>query len=193
MVNVSRSEVAQLLAAVDLQAPMAPRDYLLVVLGYHTGLRVSELAGLNVGDVALHGQPRDVVWLRPELCKGHKSREVPLNATAQMAVRKLLAFNQARGFPAAPDAALFVTRHHTRLAVRSIQFMVAGLREKAGFALHVTPHSLRHGFATEVSRRSGNLLVVQQLLGHKHVNTVEVYAHPSRADRAQAVQAIAYL
>ena len=121
------------------------------------------------------------------------SRQVPLNFLAQKAVAKLLAFSQARGFSVAPEAPLLMTKKHERMPVRTIEFVVAGLREKAGLDFKAVPRSFRHGFATNLAQSTNNLRVVQKALGHRRLNTVEVYTMVHRDDIARAVDRMAHL
>ena len=97
MFALTKTEVRQVLAAVDLTSPFGQRDYLLVLFLYHTGLRVGECAGLITHLVARDGQPRLYLHLPASVCKGSRGRVVPLNDKAQACVRQLLAFNSARG------------------------------------------------------------------------------------------------
>jgi site-specific recombinase XerD len=163
----------------------------MLVLAMHTGLRVSELTGLDVGLVSLDGAARSVLFVPASIAKGGHERLVPLNRVAQGAVEALLRFNRARGFSVAAAAPLFVTRKHQRISVRLVQRLVQGLRERAGLAVPATPHTLRHGFATEVLNATGNVRIVQQLLGHQRLGSTQRYTHPSRAALEQAVAAIA--
>jgi integrase/recombinase XerC len=175
---------------VDLQAPLGPRDYLLLVLDYNTGLRVSELAALNVSHVAFKGVPRSVLHVTASIAKGRKSRLIPLNSLARKAVAKLLAFNQSRGFSTAPDAPLFVTKTHRRISVRTIQWLIAELREKAGIDFKATPHSVRHAFASQIVENTGDVMIAKQLLGHARLTSTQVYLHPRRDALAQAVETL---
>ena len=184
MIVPTPEETRALLAAIDPRDAFAGRDRGLFVLACHTGLRVSELVGLDVADVALRGTPRDAIHV---VGKGSHGRTVPLNATARQAVRDILGFNARRGFSTAPGAPLFVGRGHGRVSVRLVQRLVVTLRERAGLDVPVTPHSLRHRFATTICQTTGNLRVVQKLLGHRRLTTVEVYTHPTRADLENAV------
>lgn len=186
-VVLTGAETRQLLAAVPSGHPFAQRDRALLVFALHTGLRVSELSGLNVSHVAHGGQARLRLFLPSELGKGGRARIIPLNTTAQKCVRVLLQFNAARGFSTAPGAPLFVNRFHRRLHVRAIQRLVQSLRMQAGLDVPATPHALRHTFATQVMESTQNLRVVQALLGHKRLNTTEVYTHPTPALMASSL------
>lgn len=189
-VVLSGPETRQLLAAILPSHPFAKRDRALVVFALHTGLRVSELSGLNIGHVAHLGQARLRLFLPPELGKGGRARILHLNAIAQKCVRVLLSFNAERGFSTAPDQPLFQNRFHRRLSVRDIQRLVKALREVAGLDVPATPHALRHTFATQLVEVTQNVRVAQQALGHKRLNTTEVYTHPSPALMAASFSAL---
>ena len=125
------------------------------------------------------------------LCsKLHKSRLIPLNAAAQRALGELIAFNRSRGLSVDPSAPLLQNRHHRRLTVRNIQRLVQHYRELAHLDVKITPHSLRHKFATSVLRATGNVRVAQKLLGQVDIRTVERYLHPDLDDLTAAVAAI---
>ena len=134
-------EFQQLLDALDSSDIWAVRNYWLLVLFWHTGLRVAEMVGLNCGDVADHnGQPRTRFGVRPEIAKGHRSDGwVALNTAARKAVSEILAFNRRYGFSVAPGAPLFTTRKHTRMSVRSVQVLIQQLREGPISACPVPP------------------------------------------------------
>jgi integrase/recombinase XerD len=191
MMNLTYKELRRLLAAVDLRAPLGPRDYFLIVFGYSTGLRVSELAAVDVDQVTWQGVARECLQVRACDAKYRHSRLIPLNSLARKAVSKLLAFNQARGFSVEPAAPLFQTKRHTRMPVRTMQDVVAKLRVKAGLDFQVTPKTLRHSFASDIAQNTGNLRIVQKLLGHKRLETSAVYTHPRRDEMARAVETLA--
>lgn len=187
MIVLQPAEALQLLAAVDLTDPFGVRDRAVLVLCLHTGLRVAELVALDCGNVVTDdGAPRQAMHLVQT--KGGRPRTVPLNVTAREAVATIVAFNRRRGFSTAPPAPLLATRKHERVTVRSVQRLVKALRERAQLDVPATVHSLRHSFATNVLSCNTNLRVVQQLLGHRRLSTVEVYTHPTRQDLQQAVE-----
>jgi integrase len=150
-----------------LQAPSASGITCSSSSLYHTGLRVGECSGLVVHLVALDGVPRQYLHLPATICKGSRGRVVPLNAVAQACVRKLLAFNSARGFSTAPAAPLFQNRCHGPLSVRSMQLLVAHYREKAGLDVRATPHTYRHSFASHLVAAGVPTVHVQKALGHR--------------------------
>ncbi len=189
MRNISPEELTQLLSAVNRRKPLGEQDYWLIVLAAHTGLRVSELHGLNVNNVAWQGVPRPLLVVPSALGKGSKSKAIPLNARAREAVAGLLAFKALRGFSLAGEAPLFVTRTHTRMSVRPIEDHVQQHRQAAGVE-GVSPHSFRHHFVSEVVAAGASVVTAQQLAGHAKLTTVQVYSHTSPAQLAAAVQAI---
>jgi len=189
MRNVTPAELETLLAAVNRRRPFGEQDYWLIVLAAHTGLRVSEMAGLSVHDVAWQGAPRPLLVVPSSLGKGSKSRAIPLNARAREAVAGLLAFKKLRGFSVAPEAPLFVTRTHGRMAVRTIEDHIHQLRQVAGLE-GVTPHSFRHHFVSAVVSAGASIVTAQQLAGHARLTSLQVYAHTSPDQMAAAVRAM---
>jgi site-specific recombinase XerD len=183
--------IRQLLGAVDTASTFGPRDFFMLVFALHTGLRISEWCGLVVGDVAENGVPRTWLYVSKEIAKFSKARWVPLNPVARKALAKVLAFNRKRGFSVSPEAPLWVDRYRKPLGPRAVQYLVAGLREKAGIAAPATPHVLRHTFATRVLERTGNLRHVQELLGHENLRSIECYTALSPAELEKATNAIA--
>ena len=190
MFALTKSELRQVLAAVDLASPFGRRDALLISFTYHTALRVGECSGLVVHLVALDGQPRQYLHLPATICKGSRGRVVPLNDTAQACVRQLLAFNSARGLSTAPAASLFQNRRHGPLSVRSMQKLVAYYREKAGLDVRATPHTLRHAAASHMVAAGVPTVSVQQILGHRHLSSTQVYCHLSKEQLLEAARAL---
>ena len=169
-------ELQSILAAVPTRSPFGPRDRAVMVLLANTGLRVGELAGLDVRHVLFGNQLRDALTVPKTCAKGAVSRTIPLNANAQKAVRALLAFNQSRGFAINPTSPLVQDRFHRRVPVRSVQRMIQKYREIAGVCA-VTPHTYRHFFATQALHGGTSTRTVQVLLGHWRLETVEIYTH----------------
>jgi integrase/recombinase XerC len=147
--------------------PAAERDRAVLELLYASGLRVSELAGLDLDDVDL-GQRTVRV-----LGKGTKERVVPFGARAATALDTYLG---QRGHGAGP---LFVGRRGRRLGVRSIFDVVRRQARATGITRRVTPHTLRHSFATHLLDRGADLRMIQELLGHSRLSTTQRYTHVS--------------
>ena len=165
-------ELQRLLEAPEGDSPKSLRDLAILELFFSTGLRLSELANLNRDSVNLAKEEFSVRG------KGDKIRLVFLSDAARDALKKYLAKRVD------VDEALFV-RNVTnlskeldlRLTPRSIERMVKRCAIKAGITKKVTPHTLRHGFATDLLRNGADIRSVQALLGHAHITTTQIYTH----------------
>lgn len=162
-------EEIERLVAIPGDDPLARRDRALLELFYSGGLRLAEIAGLDVSRLDLGEGVARVTG------KGRRTRLVPIGRPARAA---LAAWLQVRGSWAGPDQpALFVTARGARLSRRSIQARVAHWARRLGLPQHVHPHMLRHSFATHLLESSGDLRAVQELLGHADIATTQVYTH----------------
>ncbi len=181
---LSVEEVERLLGAVNPASPEGLRDLALLELMYASGLRVSEVVNLNLGDVDLAGE------LVRTVGKGRKERFVPLGSRA---VAALLAY-QRRGRAALARGrltqALFLSRRG-RLTRQGCWKIVKGYARKAGIMRPLTPHVLRHSFATHLLERGADLRAVQEMLGHASIATTQLYTHLTR-DHLRAVYASAH-
>jgi integrase/recombinase XerC len=153
---------------------LALRDRCMVELLYGCGLRVGELVGLDV-----QAGPAAAGWVDTAdaaahvLGKGSKRRSVPVGGPALEALK---AWGEARGQLArATEPALFVSRRGTRLTASQVRSRLKALALQAGLPTHVHPHMLRHSFASHLLQSSGDLRAVQELLGHAHIATTQVY------------------
>lgn len=178
--GLMRSQLRALLRAVK-QCRHPARNMAIVQLMAQGGLRVREVARLNVGDVQLNGRSGDARVLG----KGVKQRTVSLN----LAVRKAVAaWLEVRG--EGDGEALFISQRGTRLAVRSIQEAVQNLMKRAGVS--GSAHTLRHTFAREYLAANGNDLVgLARLLGHASLNTTAIYTQPTQGELAARVERLA--
>ena len=147
----------------------ALRDRALLELAYSSGLRLAELAGLDVDGVDLATAEVRV------LGKGSKERIVPVGAAARLAIEAWLPGRAAVAKPG--ERALFVGERGARLSRRGIQARVAVLAALQGLDRHVHPHMLRHSFASHVLQSSGDLRAVQEMLGHASIASTQVYTH----------------
>lgn len=169
------SEVEALLAAPDRSDGIGLRDAALLELLYGTGARVSEICGLDVDDVtAALADPDETLLLRG---KGGKERIVPLGSYARRAVedylvrsRPALALHAHRATPA-----LLLNQRGARLSRQSAWAVIGRAAEDAGLGAKVSPHSLRHSFATHLLDGGADVRVVQELLGHASVATTQIY------------------
>lgn len=177
-------EVARLLVAPDAGSPAGLRDRALLELLYASGARVAEACGLDLDAVDL---PQRQVRLAG---KGGKERIVPLGTPAVAACRRYLADARAALAGEVTTPALFLNSRGQRLGVRDARTAVGRAARTAGLG-HVTPHTLRHAFATHLLDRGADLRQVQELLGHASLATTQRYTHLSRG-RLQEVHARAH-
>jgi integrase/recombinase XerC len=170
-------------AALDRLAgedPVSRRDRALIEVAYSAGLRVSELTGLNRGDVDRAGA---LLRVRG---KGRRERIVPIGAGALAALDRYLESAARRAGP--PDQPVFAGPRGLRLSNRTVQRAVrARLAEVAG-GLGVTPHALRHSFASHLLDRGADLRAIQELLGHRSLASTQVYTHVSAARLRKAYE-----
>jgi len=147
----------------------ACRDRAILELFYSSGLRLAELAALDLIDLDLAEGLVQVTG------KGDKSRIVPVGSKAREALAAWL--KARRPVAAEGEVAVFVTRRVTRLSRRGIEARIAHWARRRGLDRRVYPHLLRHAFATHMLESSGDLRAVQELLGHASLSTTQVYTH----------------
>lgn len=186
---LTEKEVEKVLSSFWEEDPFYTRNKTIVIFALNTGLRVSELTGLNVGDV-LNGHIRRQLKVRKEVAKGKRERIIPLNEKAQEAIRDLLDFNEEKGYPQEKEDPLFVSKQRKRLSSRQVENIIKQLKKDSDIDVDMTPHTLRHSFATKVYNKTGNLRIVQTLLGHSSIKTTEIYTHVRREDLEKAVSLI---
>lgn len=187
---LSREEIAGLLAAPALTTPQGQRDRAMLELLYAGGLRVSELLALDVGQVDLAQAQVRV------LGKGAKERMALIGAPAVAALRAYLADGRVKLLgggaddrPARKSDALFLNRFGQRLSVSMFTRSLSDYAAAAGIAHRVTPHMLRHSFATHLLDGGADLRSVQELLGHEQASTTQIYTQVSQAQLKETVLA----
>jgi len=154
-----------------LATPEAKRDKAMLELLYASGMRVSELVSLNLGDINIDSG--DVRCFG----KGHKERLIPIAPRAVKSVAEYL--QEARPHLAHDDVerALFLNRRGERLTRQGFWQILKGYAASAGLEADITPHTLRHSFATHMLSGGADLRSVQELLGHANISTTQVYTH----------------
>ena len=169
---ISVEDVEKLLSAPDTNTQLGARDRAMLETLYSTGIRVSELVGINIGDIDEAGQALVVRG------KGRKERIVPLGSHAIAATSHCLSMRRtATGNPLDPAGPLFVNKQGTRISTRSIRRKVSKYLEEVGLDPSISPHTLRHSFATHLLDNGADLRAVQELLGHQSLSTTQVYTH----------------
>lgn len=151
--------------------PEAKRDEAMLQLLYATGMRVSELMSLNVDDVnTVDGDVR-------VFGKGHKERIIPIHAKAAKAVEEYVHDARPRLVRRKDEKALFLNRRGERLTRQGFWQILKQYAKAAGISVPVTPHTLRHSFATHMLSGGADLRAVQELLGHANISTTQIYTH----------------
>ncbi len=179
-VTLSVAETVALLGAPDGRTPQGLRDGAMLDLLYSAGLRVSELVGLNVSSVD---------WRRNELLvwgKGAKERIALFGDPASTSLRAYVELGRPQLLSDRSRDALFLNRFGGRLTTRSIMNILKKYRQMVGQEKRVTPHTLRHSFATHLLDGGADLRYVQELLGHARLATTQIYTHISQG-RAREV------
>jgi integrase/recombinase XerC len=176
---ISVEEIERLLSAPNDRELLGARDRAILETLYSTGIRVSEVVGINRGDLDESGE---AIIIRG---KGRRERLVPLGSHALAALRRYLDTLDAElaraGVSVAPEAALFVNKHGGRLSSRSVRRKVSKYLAEVGLDPDISPHTIRHSFATHLLENGADLRSVQELLGHQSLSSTQVYTHLSNA------------
>jgi integrase/recombinase XerC len=170
---LDRDEIAGLLASLDTKTDLGLRDKALLELLYATGMRVSELVGTDVEDADLKSRTVRVMG------KGGKERLIPFGRQAKLDIARYLSARErllARS-KKAPTKALFLNRLGGRLSARSVRRLLDKAILKAGILLDISPHVLRHTFATHLLQAGADLRAIQELLGHTSLSVTQGYTH----------------
>ena len=179
---LSVDEVEFLLGQPHTGRPAGLRDKAMLELIYATGLRVSELVSLNVGQVNLE---MGVVRC---LGKGQRERMVPMGSIAAYWVRRYLEQARPQMIRSSEDEALFVNHQGQRLTRQGFWKILKKYARQARLDAGITPHTLRHSFATHLLENGADLRVVQELLGHADISTTQVYTHLTRRHLREVYQ-----
>lgn len=167
---LSVEEVDRLIAAVDLDSAFGKRDRAMLETLYGLGLRVSELVSLRISSIWTEQGFVSVIG------KGDKQRLVPLGGMARDAIRDYL---EVRGPAADRESSdiLFLNRFGRALTRVAVFKMIKAYAVKAGISKEISPHTLRHSFATHLIENGADLRAVQEMLGHESILTTEIYTH----------------
>jgi integrase/recombinase XerD len=172
--TMSRREVEAILARPRGQAPLKLRDRAMLELIYATGIRVSELVGLDVADVNFF---TNIILVHG---KGEKERLVPVGEYAIAALRVYLEEGRLRMLKGRRSPALFINRSGSRLTRQGFWKVLKGYAREAGIRTPVTPHVFRHSFATHLLEGGADLRAIQDMLGHADIATTQIYTHVVR-------------
>lgn len=177
---LTKDEIEQILNNVNIESPAGYRNRAILELLWATGMRISELSGLNFGDLNLEHNEIKV------LGKGSKERIVLVSERAKSYLeryihnaRSLVAKNFPVPSPDIEDSPVFINNTGFRLNTKTIRNVINSVVEKAELPKHVTPHMFRHSFATYLIENGADLRVVQELLGHASISNTQIYTHIS--------------
>jgi len=177
---LSREEIARLLAEpARSNTPKASRDQALLELMYATGMRASEIIGLEIGAVDLEAETVRC------LGKGNKERILPMYERAREALRAYLENGRIRLLQGRDEVALFVNKWGQPLTRQGLWLLVKKYATAAGIERKVTPHTLRHSFATHMLDGGAGLREVQQLLGHADISSTQIYTEISNQHKRE--------
>jgi site-specific recombinase XerD len=171
-------EMKRLLSAPDRSMLRGRRDYAILVVLAFTGMRLKEIVGLDLDDLDLTTRQVRVVG------KGSRERFIPLNEMVVVALTDYL-----RERPASSEPALFLGRNRQRISPSTIKWIVPKYAQQAGiFKKHLSPHKLRHTFATLLHMKDVDILEIQALLGHSSITSTQIYTHTHSGKLKSAVE-----
>jgi len=169
--SLTDREIEQLLAPETVETPRGLCDQAVLELAYASGLRLAELRDIRLEQLHLEAGFVNVIG------KGNKERVVPLGRKAVAAMRRYLEAGRPKLVTARSPAAVFLTKRGTPFAPVTLWLRIKQRARRAGIARNVTPHMLRHSFATNLLEHGADLRVIQELLGHASISTTEIYTH----------------
>ena len=169
--SLTNAEIGKLLMAETPETPQNLCDQAMLELAYASGLRLAELRGVRLEQLHLDADFINVIG------KGNKERVVPLGRKAVAAIQRYLEVGRPKLVKQRSPANLFLTKRGTAFASVTLWLRIKQRVRRAGIARNVTPHMLRHSFATHLLENGADLRVIQELLGHATISTTEVYTH----------------
>ncbi|MSR65978.1 MAG: tyrosine recombinase [Pedosphaera sp.] len=171
--SLSAEEIAKLLQPIQPETPASLCDQAVLELAYASGLRLAELRTIRLDQLHLEAGFINVIG------KGNKERVVPVGRTAVAAIHRYLETGRPKLVRAKSPATVFLTKRGTLFAHVTLWLRIKQRVRLAGIARNITPHMLRHSFATHLLENGADLRVIQELLGHATISTTEVYTHVS--------------
>jgi integrase/recombinase XerD len=172
--TLTEGQVEALLAAPDVNTPLGLRERTMLELMYASGLRVSELVGLKLVELGMNEGVLRVTG------KGSKTRLVPFGHEARLWLERYLASARGQILDGQVDDALFVTARGGAMTRQMFWVLIKKHAARAGIDGPLSPHTLRHAFATHLLNHGADLRVVQLLLGHSDISTTQIYTHVAR-------------
>ena len=168
---LSNDEIKKLLAPEKPETPESLCDQAILELAYASGLRLSELKNLRLEQLHLDAGFINVIG------KGNKERVVPVGRTAVASLNRYIEAGRSKLVTPKSPANVFLTKRGTPFAAVTLWLHIKNRVRRAGVERNMTPHMLRHSFATHLLERGADLRVIQELLGHANISTTEIYTH----------------
>jgi integrase/recombinase XerD len=168
---LSNDEIKKLLAPENPETPEGLCDQAILELAYASGLRLSELKNLRLEQLHLDAGFINVIG------KGNKERVVPVGRTAVAALNCYIEIGRPKLVTTKSPANVFLTKRGTPFAAVTLWLHIKNRVRRAGVERNMTPHMLRHSFATHLLEHGADLRVIQELLGHANISTTEIYTH----------------
>ncbi len=168
---LSNDEIEKLLAPENPETPESLSDQAILELGYASGLRLSELKNLRLEQLHLEAGFINVIG------KGNKERVVPVGKKAVQALNHYIEVARPKLVTPKSPANVFLTKRGTPFASVTLWLRIKKRVRRAGISRNITPHMLRHSFATHLLEHGADLRVIQELLGHANISTTEIYTH----------------
>jgi integrase/recombinase XerD len=169
--SLSDEEIKRLLAPTEPETPRSLCDRAVLELAYASGLRLAELRNLRLEQLHLDAGFVNIIG------KGNKERVVPLGRKAAEAIKRYLEIGRPKLITPRSPANVFLTQRGTPFAQVTLWLRITKCVRRSGIERHVTPHMLRHSFATHLLEHGADLRVIQELLGHASISTTEIYTH----------------
>lgn len=178
---LSLEEIDKMIAQIDLSKNESHRNRAIIEMLYGSGLRVSELVNLRLSDIYLQEGYMRITG------KGSKQRLVPISAEATKWFQYWLIDRNALNIKQEASDIAFLNRYGRQLTRAMIFTIIKQLATAAGITKNISPHTLRHSFATHLLQNGADLRVIQQLLGHESISTTEIYTHVDIHDLREAI------
>lgn len=169
--SLTDDEIGKLLSPIIPETPASLCDQAILELAYASGLRISELQSVRLEQLQLESGFLNVIG------KGNKERVVPLGRKAAEAIRRYLNVGRPKLVTRRTPSNVFITKRGTAFARPTLWKRIKDRVKHAGVARNVTPHMLRHSFATHLLEHGADLRVIQEMLGHANISTTEIYTH----------------
>ncbi len=165
------SELFALFDSIDTSAKFGKRNLAILTLLYSSGMRISELESLEVAKFASYSKSLTIIG------KGNKERVVPINDYTFKLVREYIELERDQLLKNQVQPYLWVNNQGTKLSARGIRYVINNIVDQSALLIKVSPHTLRHSFASHLLNAGMDIRMVQELLGHESLSTTEVYTH----------------